>query len=474
MFVLDAAGVVVHAGAGFAAHLGTDTAALRGRPFSDFLADGDWPEVREAAAAVRAASGWESRRCRCRLSGVGGGAAEAVGVEIEFAPYPGDGAGSGRAGAGSGDANRAGDSDATGAGRVVGAVCRELSEPAAARLHTERDRFDHLFDLVDDAVIEFEIVGVEPIIRSVNPGFEAVFGYDAAEVRGESLNDFIVPPNADDEAVDFDQRTADGKANHAIVTRQTAWGRREFLYRGIPYSRGDGRQYGFSIYSDITSQRRAREHLQVLQRVLRHNLRNEMNVVLGMAEEIREATADPRVDHAAARIADHTETLLRVSEKARTAAAVLDDQRPDEVVDATATVHAVVESRRTRYPAATFDLDLPPSLPVSVGPKLAQALANVVENALEHTSEDVTVRIEAKRCENDATIRVSDDGDGIPEIEWAAVFGDEDITQLSHGSGLGLWVVKWVVESAGGRVDYDRRDGWSTVRLTLPLTDGSR
>ncbi|RDZ64962.1 PAS domain-containing sensor histidine kinase [Haloferax sp. Atlit-12N] len=461
MFVLDAAGAVARASDGFAAHLGADAATLRGRPLSDFVVAEDWPDVRAALDATRAVDVWESHQCRCRLSGVDGRAAMGGDdVLVEFTPYPGR------------DDDT--DSDDTGAGRVAGGVCREPSEPAAARLHTERDRFDHLFDLVDDAVIEFEIVGVEPIIRSVNPGFEAVFGYDAAEVRGESLNDFIVPPNADDEAVDFDQRTADGKANHAIVTRQTAWGRREFLYRGIPYSRGDGRQYGFSIYSDITGQRRAREHLQVLQRVLRHNLRNEMNVVLGMAEEIREATADPSVDHAAGRIAVHTEKLLRVSEKARTAAAVLDDQRPDEVVDATETVRAVVEPRRTRFPAATFDLDLPPSLPVSVGPKLAQALANVVENALEHTPEDVTVRIEAKRCENDATLRVSDDGDGIPEIEWAAVFGDEDITQLSHGSGLGLWVVKWVVESAGGRVDYDRRDGWSTVQLTLPLADGSR
>ncbi|RDZ37738.1 MULTISPECIES: PAS domain-containing sensor histidine kinase [unclassified Haloferax] len=473
MFVVDAAGTVIHASDEFAAQLGADAAALRGRPLSDFVGDGDWPDVRGTLDAVRRASGWESRRCRCRLSAgddgpaVGDAPAE-IDIELEFAPYRGGDGG----GYGDGDGDRF-DSDSD-ANRVVGAVCREPSEPTTARLHTERDRFDHLFDLIDDAVIEFEIVGIEPVVRAVNPGFESVFGYDADEVRGESLNDFIVPPDADDEAVDFDQRTADGKANHAVVTRQTAWGRREFLYRGIPYSRGDGKQYGFSIYSDITSQRRAREHLQVLQRVLRHNLRNEMNVVLGMAEEIREATADSHVDHAAARIAAHTETLLRVSEKARTAAAVLDDQRPDEVVDATETVRAVVEPRRTRFPAATFDLDLPPSLPVSVGPKLAQALANVVENALEHTPEDVTVRIEAKRCENDATLRVSDDGDGIPEIEWAAVFGDEDITQLSHGSGLGLWVVKWVVESAGGRVDYDRRDGWSTVQLTLPLADGSR
>ncbi|MFK8212848.1 PAS domain-containing sensor histidine kinase [Haloferax volcanii] len=472
MFVVDAAGTVIHASDEFAAHLGADAAALRGRPLSDFVGDGDWPDVRGTLDAVRRASGWDSRRCRCRLSAgddgpaVGDAPAE-TDIELEFVPYRGDGDGYG-----DGDGDRF-DSDSD-ANRVVGAVCREPSEPTTARLHTERDRFDHLFDLIDDAVIEFEIVGIEPVVRAVNPGFESVFGYDADEIRGESLNDFIVPPDADNEAVDFDQRTADGKANHAIVTRQTAWGRREFLYRGIPYSRGDGKQYGFSIYSDITSQRRAREHLQVLQRVLRHNLRNEMNVVLGMAEEIREATADPRVDHGAARITDHTETLLRVSEKARTAAAVLDDQRPDEVVDATETVRAVIESRRARYPAATFDLDLPPSLPVSAGPKLTQALANVVENALEHTPEDVTVRIEAKRCENDATLRVSDDGDGIPEIEWAAVFGDEDITQLSHGSGLGLWVVKWVVESAGGRVDYDRRDGWSTVRLALPLADEAR
>lgn len=192
----------------------------------------------------------------------------------------------------------------------------------------------------------------------------------------------------------------------------------------------------------------------MLQRVLRHNLRNEMNVVLGMAEEIREATADPRVDHGAARIADHTETLLRVSEKARTAAAVLDDQRPDEVIDATETVRAVVEPRRTRFPAATFDLDLPPSLPVSVGPKLAQALANVVENALEHTPEDVTVRIEAKRCENDATLRVSDDGDGIPKSSGRL----SSVTRTSRNSAT---APGWGCGSSSG---------WSNPRAAASIT----
>ncbi len=75
---------------------------------------------------------------------------------------------------------------------------------------------------------------------------------------------------------------------------------RYYDVRVIPRTARTG-SYGHLIYSDITSQRRAREHLQVLQRVLRHNLRNEMNVVLGMAEEIRpmptNASDSPYYEH---------------------------------------------------------------------------------------------------------------------------------------------------------------------------------
>jgi len=133
------------------------------------------------------------------------------------------------------------------------------------------DRFGHLFHLIDDAVVEIELVDLEPIVRTVNPAFEELFGYDRETVVGEPLNEFIVPTGVESRSVDFDRRTAEGKSNTALVERQTATGIREFLYRGVPYEGPSGRRFGFAIYSDITEQRVYERHSQVIQRILRHS-----------------------------------------------------------------------------------------------------------------------------------------------------------------------------------------------------------
>ena len=68
------------------------------------------------------------------------------------------------------------------------------------------------------------------------------------------------------------------------------------------------------------------------------------------------------------------------------------------------------------------------------------------------------------------TIRVADDGPGIPEAIREVISGDAPITQLRHNSGIGLWIVAWVVEAYGGTVGFEPGiDGeGTTVRLRLP------
>jgi signal transduction histidine kinase len=66
-------------------------------------------------------------------------------------------------------------------------------------------------------------------------------------------------------------------------------------------------------------------------------------------------------------------------------------------------------------------------------------------------------------------IAVSDDGDGIPEAQWNLLTGDREITQLQHGDGLGLWLVKWVVDRHGGRLRLDEADDdGTTISLHFP------
>jgi len=118
-------------------------------------------------------------------------------------------------------------------------------------------QFDRVVHEIDDAVVKFEIVDGEPIIVDANHAFRDIFSPDMKRVIGLALNDLIVPTGKQDEATNFDQRTAAGQSNVAFVTRSTTQGNRTFLYRGIPYEDNSG----VAIYTDVTGELESQQTL---------------------------------------------------------------------------------------------------------------------------------------------------------------------------------------------------------------------
>jgi len=106
----------------------------------------------------------------------------------------------------------------------------------AQQLTTTTNHFESLFNQLNDPTVEFKLEDDEPIIVQANAAFREVFCADES-VTGLPLNELIVPDDQRDEAKTFDQRTADGKPNRAVIERMTSNGPRKFLYRGVPTGR---------------------------------------------------------------------------------------------------------------------------------------------------------------------------------------------------------------------------------------------
>jgi len=350
-------------------------------------------------------------------------------------------------------------------------VVRDRTELREARreLETQRDRFSYLFDTLPDAVVEVVFEDDVPVVTATNDAFEEVFGYETERVVGESINEFLLPEQDRDEGRAIDDRIAEMEEWSGEVRRETADGLRYFLFRGVPYRDADGTQRGFGIYTDITDRKHRERRLQVLSRVLRHNLRNDLTVILGYAELLETEVDRDHLEDAAAALREKATDVAALSERARTVQRVLDvDGPPERTVRLKTYVEHTVEA--VDPPAeATVEVDVPALLRVRADERLDVALANLIENALDHAGDHPHVRVTAKADGDDLVIRVADDGPGIPDAEWDIVAGPDEITQLSHGSGLGLWTVKWVTESYGGRMS--RRDsdvGGDAVVLCLP------
>ncbi|ELY68721.1 GAF domain-containing sensor histidine kinase [Natrinema versiforme] len=134
---------------------------------------------------------------------------------------------------------------------------------AASSGHGAAARYQHLVENVQDAVVEFEFVDGEPIVRNVNDAFEETFGYEAGDIGGESLNDWIIPAEYAGEASDIDGATKDGETTSQQLTRRTADGLGEFLHRSIPCDESTSID-GIALYTDITERERAKAKRRLL------------------------------------------------------------------------------------------------------------------------------------------------------------------------------------------------------------------
>ena len=342
--------------------------------------------------------------------------------------------------------------------------------------HDGEDAWRYLIEHIQDAVVWFEFVDGDPIIRGVNGAFVDVFGYDRDELIGGSLNAYIVPDWLAAEAATLDARTASGEINYRRVKRQTTAGLREFLYRSIPYT--DERRDGFAVYTDLTGITRRERQLQVLNRVIRHNLRNKVTVIAGNAARLEERTEEDRGDgepELVDAIVGAAEDLRSLTTEAAQIHRLLDgDGDAGNSIDAVPLIREVVSEYRERHPAADITACLPETAAVSATTELRTAIASLVENAIEHNpAASPRVRIRVEPVEDDwIDVVVADDGPHIPASEREVITGAAEITPTRHGSGLGLWLVKWTAERFGGELSFEESDlGGNGVRVRLQTSD---
>lgn len=124
---------------------------------------------------------------------------------------------------------------------------------------------------------------------------------------------------------------------------------------------------------------------------------------------------------------------------------------------------------------ASVHIDPPPPVTVSGDPdRLAQAVLNLVVNAHLHTPEGTRIRVRAREGTGEVALEVVDDGPGIPEAIRDEVFAPfVRASDAPTSTGLGLAVVRAVVEAHGGTIDLVTGADGTRFALHLPVADGA-
>jgi PAS domain S-box-containing protein len=225
------------------------------------------------------------------------------------------------------------------------------------------------------------------------------------------------------------------------------------------------------IQEDITAEKRRERLIDVLDRVLRHNLRNDMTTVGGFADEIAKRT-DSEVARMARQIRETVDELTALSEKAQGFQTAVRDAESLAPRDILADVRTAVRELRTEFPETEFIIDAAAREEVMATERLQLALRELGANAAQHGGSS-PVRFEVGMTEEDeVAVHVRDDGPGLPEEEQRVLETGRE-TPLEHGSGLGLWLVNWIVTGLGGVVTISVDEGTTvTVRMS-PAAKGA-
>jgi signal transduction histidine kinase len=251
-------------------------------------------------------------------------------------------------------------------------------------------------------------------------------------------------------------------SDEAVLTLTQDGETRFYDVSTTPFSSGDVATGQLVTVTDVTERETYRkrleektEQLEALNRVVRHDIRNDMAVVVGWAEILADHVDDDGREPLE-RVLQKSQHVIELTDVAHDFVESLSDQEGTEVeaTDLRPVLESELAAVRDSFPDAEFRLEgSVPDVSVRANEMLSSVFRNTLENAVRHNDEEtpeVTVR-----CETDpesVRVRIADNGPGIPDDRKEAVFGKGEKGLDSPGTGIGLYLVHTLTEQFGGEV----------------------
>ncbi|WP_242695671.1 sensor histidine kinase [Halomontanus rarus] len=203
-----------------------------------------------------------------------------------------------------------------------------------------------------------------------------------------------------------------------------------------------------------------------------------MSVLIGYAERLKNAIEDDRLE-------EEIETILDVATEVGNLSDSIDEieqiTNPDVTRRSPKNLRDVIRNRlemlRSHYPECELSVGESTDVWVTADKGLDYAIDHAIRNAVEHNDHEtpaVTVAIGEDAEKEMGTVRIIDNGPPIPDMEIDALDDRTETSSTYHGSGVGLWVMKWCVDSLGGDLTFEENSPrGNVVCLSLPKTNPS-
>lgn len=251
-----------------------------------------------------------------------------------------------------------------------------------------------------------------------------------------------------------------------FLTIETQSGERDFEVEITKITSDRGQTIGRVVtFKEVTEFLRQEQRLEVLNRVLRHNIKTETNLILGYAEGASGENAE--------RMKDSALRIEEMGQKGREAIRLFRRARENSDFKSINTiVEECAREATSRFSDSAIEYQQA-DRDAAVNSLLKPVLLNAIENGIEHNdSDEPRIEIVTAVTEDSVTVEIRDNGPGIPEHELS-VLSEGVETPLQHGSGLGLWIITWGVDLLGGNVQFKENVPTGTV-VTVSVPTGEK
>jgi PAS domain S-box-containing protein len=329
------------------------------------------------------------------------------------------------------------------------------------------------YEAVEQTADAVYITDTEGNIEYVNPAFEEITGYEEEEVLGKTPSILNSGEHDDSFYEDLWQTITAGERWETEIIDETKYGDQIVLDQTIsPVATDDDEPRKFiAVARDITDRKQRERELErfkhIQSRVLRHNLRNRLSVIKAHAEDCSRELEREYATKAEHVLSEITE-LETLTSKTQTAERLLDQELIQIQFDLTERLRTLVEKLRDEFPDVSFRLECPSDCPIKAVPEVMLAFENLLDNAARHNDrEQPLVEITLRDADTGAVVTIRDNGPGIPKQELMALEGDKE-TSLRHATGIGLWLVGWILKKDTASYTYETGETGTEFRVRFP------
>ena len=344
-------------------------------------------------------------------------------------------------------------------GEIIGVegTIRDITEKKKAEeaVKKEKRRYETLFQENPESVVE---VKEDHKIVRVNEQFQKVFGYKEEEVLGEKLDELVVPEDKMEEAKRLNNKSKrEGYFEHETVrlTKKRDEIDVSITARPIEY---EGKTHHLAVYRDITGRKEAKEREDFLHSLLRHDIKNKAQAVQGFLQLLdEEDLSDDSKELVEETLKANKESVNLIQKVRLLLSAQEEEKKP---VDIASTIKDAVRSNEGLAKREGIDLSMEcPSSECKVegGSLLDEVFYNIIGNSIHHSGGS-KISISGEVKENEVVCSIEDDGKGIPNDKRETIFEKGYTTDEDRGTGLGLFLVKNLLKSYGGRIEVSDSD----------------